>query len=109
MIKGIEERLTQLGYRKQEPVAIPIEKSTWVAQATLRAASEGLLDRVEAERLLGHPLPQDDDLAAQTRRAVRKLSPRDREQLLEAQANKAANLYEKGGPLDLDDLEGDLD
>ena len=101
-------RLTQLGYRKQEPVAVPTEKSTWLTQATLRAAGEGLIDRAEAERLLGHPLPPDDDLVAQTRKAVRKLSPADRERLLEAQAEKVAKLYEKGGPLDLDGLEGDL-
>jgi hypothetical protein len=101
-------RLTQLGYRKEEPGFVPTERSTWLTQATLRASGEGLIGKAEAERLLGHSLPQEDDLATQTRKAVRRLSPADRERLLEAQSEKIAKLYEEGGPLDLDGLEGDL-
>ena len=47
------------GYRKQEPYEIEPERPQWLRKTLLRALSEGLVARDEAERMLGEDLGND--------------------------------------------------
>lgn len=47
------------GYRKQEPYEIESERPQWLRKTLLRALSEGLVARDEAERMLGEDLGND--------------------------------------------------
>lgn len=47
------------GYRKQEPYEMEPERPQWLRKTLLRALSEGLIAREEAERMLGEDLGSD--------------------------------------------------
>ena len=48
--------INKQGYRKQEPYELESEQPQWLRRTVLRALSEGLLHRADAERLLGEEL-----------------------------------------------------
>ena len=48
--------INKQGYRKQEPYELDPEQPQWLRRTVLRALSEGLIHRADAERLLGEEL-----------------------------------------------------
>ncbi|MGE3802619.1 MAG: helix-turn-helix domain-containing protein [Candidatus Kapaibacterium sp.] len=51
--------INKQGYRKQEPYELEAEKPQWLRRTVLRALSEGLMNREDAERVLGDELSED--------------------------------------------------
>ena len=82
------------GWRRQEPIEIPLEKPERFQQQVYRAHSEGLIEEREAEQLL------NDTLATSSPRSliehpVSSELPRDlRHNLLREQANQMADYYQ---------------
>jgi len=88
-------KINKLGWRRQEPEALPPEQPQWLRQNVLRALSEKLLPHQEAEQLLQEPITMDQPLSLVQRRAFMKLSLGERSRLLEEQAEQMVELYDQ--------------
>ena len=87
--------INRLGWRKQEPVPVPVEQPKWLRQAALRAFSEGAITQEDAERMLGESLHTDQPLSLVERRAFMKLSIGERRRILAEQAEQMVAYYEQ--------------
>ena len=87
--------INRLGYRKNEPERLPVEQPQWLRRTVLRALAEGLLDRAEAEEMLGEKVDIDQPLTLVERRALMKLPLSERRRILAAQSDRIATHYEE--------------
>lgn len=85
--------ISQLGWRKQEPFPFPAEQPTWLYQNALRALSEGVLSKEEAEEMVGEEIKADLPLSLVQRQAFMRLSLEERRRLLAEQADKLEAAY----------------
>ena len=85
-------QINKLGFKKSEPEPMPAEEPRWLKLTVLRAFSEGLLTKEDAERLIGEPQP-DASRQIMNRRAFMELSLKDRRQVLKDQASALADHY----------------
>ena len=86
-------QVNRMGMRKKEAGELPREEPQWLRRNVLRAVSEGVLPRDEAERLLGEPL-EDEHRQFMDRRAFMKLPVAERRRVLEEQATALQKHYE---------------
>jgi len=97
--------LSAKGWRKEEPVKFEgRERPLRVRQLTVRALSEGLLTRAQAERICPQALADlgEEGLPAPTSmdaRTLLKLPKDDRDRLLEQAATLVETEYQEGGSL----------
>jgi hypothetical protein len=85
-------QVNRMGMRKKEAGELPREEPQWLKRNVLRAVSEGVLPRDEAERLLGEPL-EEEHRQFMDRRAFMKLPPLERRRILEEQARTMQKHY----------------
>lgn len=97
-------RISQLGWRKEEPAKMQAEQPTWLHQQVLRALSEGVIAKEEAEEMTGEEIRVDLPLSLVQRQAFMKLPLEERRRLLEKQAEKLEAAY--AGDLEVQDLGG---
>jgi len=95
-------QISKLGFRKNEPEPLPSEVPQWLKQNALRAVSEGLLTKEEAEKLIGEPIVEEQQFM--DRRAFMKMPLDYRRKIMQEQAAALKNHYEKLG--DKEDLGG---
>ena len=86
--------ISKLGWKKREPIEIPLEKPERFQQQVLRALSEGLIARQEAEQLLNETLETSLPQSLIERHTLLKLSTDLRRTLLREQANQMADYYQ---------------
>ncbi len=86
--------ISRLHWRRSEPMPLPAEQPQWLQRNALRALTEGLLTRSEAEALLGRELERDQPLTLVERRAFLRLPVEERRRILAEQAEGAAAYYE---------------
>jgi len=94
-----------LGFKKVEPLQLPREVSTWEHRQVARAEAEGLMSKEQAATYLPEPGPKTARVEFD-RRALMKLAPVDRREVLRAQAERLAEQYE--GELDREWLDADI-
>jgi transcriptional regulator with XRE-family HTH domain len=87
--------LGKMKWRRDEPEPLPPEKATWLKQAVHRCLAEGFITVEEGERILGEKLETESGPAMLRRKAFLKLPLEERRRILEAQAEKLQELYEK--------------
>lgn len=87
-------QVNRMGMRKKEAGELPREEPQWLKRNVLRAVSEGVLPRDEAERLLGEPLAEEHRQFLD-RRAFMKLPVEERRKILEEQAKALQKHYEQ--------------
>ena len=87
-------RISMLGWKKQEPSPIPIEKTEWLKQNVYKAFAESLLSQADAETLLGEKIDDKTPLSLKRMRSFIKLPIEERRRILAEQAEKAASYYE---------------
>ncbi len=87
-------QVNRMGMRKKEAGELPREEPQWLKRNVLRAVSEGVLPRDEAERLLGEPL-EEEHRQFLDRRAFMKLPIEERRRVLEEQAKAFQRHYEQ--------------
>lgn len=85
--------VNRLGWRKREPWELPREQPRWLLQTVLRAFSEGLLAKDEAERMLGSSVETDQPLTLVERRAFMRLPLEERRRRLAEQAARMEEHY----------------
>jgi transcriptional regulator with XRE-family HTH domain len=85
--------VNRLGWRKREPCELPREQPRWLLQSVLRAFSEGLLAKDEAERMLGSSVEMDQPLTLVERRAFMRLPLEERRRRLAEQAARMEEHY----------------
>lgn len=82
------------GWRKAEPNPLPAERPQWLQRATLRALAEGLLNKEQAEALLGKRVEAPQSLTHVERMAFLTLPLEERRRILAEQAKDMAAYYE---------------
>lgn len=87
--------MNRLGWRKHEPGELPPEQPQWLSQSLLRALSEEVITREEAEQMIGEPLAMEPPLSLVERRAFLKLPLEERRRILEEQAKRTVQDYEE--------------
>jgi transcriptional regulator with XRE-family HTH domain len=87
-------RLNQLGWRKQEPEALPNEHPQWLRQNVLRALAEQLITQEEASILLQEQISLAHPQSQVSRQEFMKLPLAERQRILEQQAEAMADYYE---------------
>jgi hypothetical protein len=87
--------LGKMKWRRDEPEPLPPEKATWLKQAVHRCLAEGFITVEEGERILGEKLETESGPAMLRRKAFLKLPLEERRRILEAQAEKLQERYEK--------------
>lgn len=87
-------QISQLGWRRQEPMELEPEKPTWLRQNVLRAVSEGVLSTREGGQIMGEELEQSPALSLIERRALMAMPVEERQRVLQAQAERLAQDYE---------------
>jgi len=86
--------INKLGWRKQEPHPIPVERAEWLKQNVYKAFAESLLSQVDAETLLGKKIEDNAPLSLKKIRSFIKLPLEERRRILAEQAEKAVLDYE---------------
>lgn len=98
--------INKQGYRKQEPYELEPEKPQWLRRTVLRALSEGLMSREDAERVLGEEVstgtlsPRILERNVLTKMPVeqrRSLLARQVAELEEVHGNSAGSVPANGG------------
>lgn len=87
-------QVNRMGMRKKEAGELPREEPQWLKRNVLRAVSEGVLPRVEAERLLGESL-EEEHRQFMDRQAFMKLPVEERRKVLEEQAKALQKHYDQ--------------
>jgi Zn-dependent peptidase ImmA (M78 family)/DNA-binding XRE family transcriptional regulator len=85
--------ISKLGWRKNEPCPLRRETSTWLRQTVLKAVTEDLISKEDAERILGERLETEEPLTLKQRRAFMKLPLEERRKLIAKQARDLAEHY----------------
>jgi Zn-dependent peptidase ImmA (M78 family)/DNA-binding XRE family transcriptional regulator len=89
-------QISKQGWRTSEPEELPRETADWFRRSVLRAYSEELLPKKEAERMLNERIERKaKDDALIRRREFMKLSPEERGKILRKQAEDMASYYEE--------------
>lgn len=83
-------RISQQGWRKEEPAPLPPERPQWLERNVRRAVAEGLLTADDGRRLLDEQLAERPPLSLVERRAFLGLPLEERRRLLAAQAEQFA-------------------
>ena len=86
--------ISKLGWRKQEPIEMPLERPERFHQQVFRALSEGLIAKQEAEQLLSDTLEATPPTSLIERHAFLQLPTDSRRNLLREQAKQMADYYE---------------
>jgi len=89
------QNLSRQGWRKHEPNELPEEAPQRFRQLLLRAVAEQLLPTEQAEQMLGEPLRIHAPRPLSARRALLMLPPEERARILQVQAERAAQDYER--------------
>ena len=78
--------INKQGYRKQEPYELDAERPQWLRRTVLRALSEGLMNRDDAQRVLGEEV-QEDSLSPRIleRKELTRMPVEERRRLLARQ------------------------
>lgn len=100
--------VNRMGWRRREPGEMAAEKPQWLNQNVLRAVSEGLLPREDAERMLCQAMPTDQPISLTERRAFLKLPTEQRRRILSEQAERIAEAYADGTTARAEIQGGDL-
>jgi Zn-dependent peptidase ImmA (M78 family)/DNA-binding XRE family transcriptional regulator len=87
-------QVNRMGMRKKEAGEMAREEPQWLKRNVLRAVSEGVLPRDEAERLLGEPL-EEEHRQFLDRNAFMKLPVEERRKILEEQAKALKKHYDE--------------
>jgi len=85
--------ISAMGWRRQEPYQLAVEKPEWLKQNVYRAFAEGILNQKESEVLLGERIDDKTPLSLQRMRSFMKLSIEERRRILADQAEKAVTHY----------------
>lgn len=98
--------ISKQGWRTSEPEELPRETPTWFRRSVMRAFSEELLSKKNAERILNETLErQQDDEELMRRREFMKLSVEERGKILRKQAEEMASYYEDNKE-EIDEFQG---
>ena len=91
------EQIIARGWRKVEPNPLDPEKPSWFKRSTLRALSEGLISRDEAQRLLGAEWDESlaPPLSQQSKRirALRRLPREERRRIMAQRSLEAGDQF----------------
>ena len=87
--------ICKFGWRKQEPESIPLERPERFRQQVLRAVTEQLLSKRDAEKFLGEKVDEEEALSLTKIRSLVKLSLEERRRILREQVNKVHSKYVK--------------
>ncbi|MCL4545421.1 MAG: XRE family transcriptional regulator [Chloroflexi bacterium] len=83
-------RISEQGWRKEEPAPLSPERPQWLERNVRRAVAEGLLTADDGRRLLGEQLAERPSLSLVERRAFLGLPLEERRRLLAVQAEQVA-------------------
>lgn len=86
--------ISKLGWKRQEPSPLAIERAEWLKQNVYKALAESLLSQGDAEAVLKEKIEDNTPLSLKTIRSFMKLSMEERRRILSEQAAKAAPHYE---------------
>lgn len=92
--------ISKMGWKRQEPNPLPIERAEWLKQNVYKAFAESLLSQVDAETLLGEKIDDKTPLSLKKIRSFIKLPLEERRRILAEQAEKAAPDYENDNARD---------
>ena len=92
--------ISKMGWKRQEPNPLPIERAEWLKQNVYKAFAESLLSQVDAETLLGEKIDDKTPLSLKKIRSFIKLPLEERRRILAKQAEKAAPDYENDNDRD---------
>jgi len=87
--------INRMGWRRDEPAALPPEEPQWLQRTLLRGIAEGALTAEEGKTMLGMEIEDGERLEAIQRRAFLKLPMEERRRLLAAQGEAIAEHYAK--------------
>lgn len=87
--------INRLGWRKQEPQEQPPERPAWLYRTVLRALSEDVITRQEAQDMLGEDIEGEEPISLVTRRSFMKLPIDERRRILAQQAEKLKHHYDE--------------
>ncbi len=88
-------QISKQGWRTSEPDELPQETPTWFRRSVLRAFSEELLSKKDAERMLNEMLDREqEDEELMRRREFMNLQMEKRREILRKQAEEMASYYE---------------
>ena len=85
--------INKMGWKRQEPNPLLVERTEWLKQNVYKAFAESLLGQVEAETLLGEKIDDKAPLSLKKIRSLMKLPLEERRRILAEQAEKAASDY----------------
>ncbi|MBU1005995.1 MAG: XRE family transcriptional regulator [Candidatus Omnitrophica bacterium] len=92
--------ISKMGWKRQEPNPLPVEKAEWLKQNVYKAFAESLLSQVDAETLLGEKIDDKTPLSLKKIRSFIKLPLEEKRRILAEQAEKAAPDYENDNARD---------
>ena len=81
------------GWRKREPEELEPELPQWLHRTVLRAFSENLVTKEDAEKMLGEDVEGEQPLSVVGRHAFMKLPLEERRRILREQAAKLKDEY----------------
>ena len=87
--------INRLGWRKQEPQERSPERPAWLYRTVLRALSEDVITRQEAQDMLGEDIEGEEPISLVTRRNFMKLPIDERRRILARQAEKLQHHYDE--------------
>lgn len=100
--------INRMGWRRREPGEMAAERPQWFNQNVLRAVSEGLLPREDAEKMIRQTMSTEQPISLTERRAFLKLPPEQRRRILAEQAERIAQAYTDGAAAREEIQGGDL-
>lgn len=86
--------INRLGWKKQEPSPLSVERAEWLKQNVYKAFAESMLSQNDAEAVLKEKVEDKTALSLKTIRSFMKLSMGERRRLLSEQTAKATSHYE---------------
>lgn len=86
--------ISRLGWKRQEPYPLTVEKAEWLKQNVYKAYAESLLSQDEAEAVLKEKIEDKTPLSLKTIRSFMKLPMEERRRILSEQAAKVTSHYE---------------
>lgn len=89
-------RINKQGWKKSEPNPLPPEQPSWFRRSILRAYSENLLSKDDAERMLGEILEEESEMTElKRRRELMKLPLDERRAIMRRDAQALTQHYEE--------------
>jgi len=93
--------ISRVGWKRQEPNILPVEKGNWLKQNVYKAVAENLMGDKEAETILKENIDIKTPLSLEKARSFMKLSLEERRKLLGGQAERGLDLYNNDRQRDL--------